>query len=216
MDYQLPDPLFFTTPSDYLARAAPSYEEFLKALIERPDYFPDYLEELAQANDLDYSEYEDVSAELLEVAAAVAPAMAEKIWDKEVLKQQTWPFETDNDRLDAAYAQLAPTIIGHHDEWCCNSCAWVDYETKAEKGMYPDAEGYVFYNEQSSEKAYDSHRGLLLYFNSIPSSEERSKAVARKVFDALKDQGLKVEWSEDSETYIEVPMIWQRRLTPRS
>jgi len=153
------------------------------------------------------------AAEGLDVAQVKAFAAA--TLEKKRATEAGWPAETDCDRLDRAFEQLQQQRV------CALQCAGdtLDdgYEAVSEVINADDVPedrymGYCFFHRQDVDHALDGE-GLLLAFGYLGSDEPQDiVAVGQLVADALRAQGLTVEWDGSAKRRIGVPgMRWQRR-----
>jgi hypothetical protein len=101
--------------------------------------------------------------------------------------------ETDNIRLTRALQSLSPEIQVFEDFSCCETCAFSDIDEAYESGCLPeDAAGFVFYNQQTTEHAYD-HGILFLSYGSFNNGAD-SVEVAMKLVAALEVEGFTPAW----------------------
>lgn len=130
-------------------------------------------------------------------------------------EQKSWPAITDNMRLDRAFADLEKHgIIARQNFWCCGTCggeAIVDEVARANKRGHK-FDGYTYFHEQDTNIAVFGH-GLSLGYGTPDFEPKESVAIGLLVVKALRQQGLRPEWSGDLEDHIHVPMKWQRKFT---
>ena len=170
------------------------------------------------------AEYADEAVlDQMDVIAAV-DAMIEE----HRLEASTWPAETDNDRLDRAFAQLdASGVIARQDFACCQSCGQAEIWDEVDE---PAAwRGYVFFHQQDTERAVEGD-GLYLGFGTSkhgiktsilgllrprarPASPSGAdEAIGREIVAALAASGLRARWDGSVATRILVePFHWRRR-----
>lgn len=128
-----------------------------------------------------------------------------------------WPQTTDCDKLDRAFARL------HEQGICALQCAGdtVDDGFEAVSEVLMDDSvpedryhGYCFYDSQDIDSVLDEG-ALLLAFGHVDRSEATEKdhlAVGRTVCEALRQEGLEVDWNGSTKRRIGVPKLhWQRR-----
>jgi hypothetical protein len=180
-----------------------------------------------QLKDLDPEELFDegvITAERLraELASALETELA--AFQRDTKK---WPKQTDNDRLDAAFADLEEhfAVVARQDYWCCQTCgcaaigdelAATRKGKKGEKGKKPPgALGYVFFHNQDTEAAVDGG-GLFLAYGSADIVDDRTRAVGEIVVSVLRRHELAPEWDGNIATRIMLPIDWRRRLPKRS
>lgn len=135
-----------------------------------------------------------------------------------------WPKQTDNDRLDAAFADLETNyaVLARQDYWCCQTCgcaAIADEIAKTKRGRgkrtAPGALGYVFFHNQDTSSAVDGG-GLMLAYGSADATDQRTRAVGRVIVGVLRDHGLEPAWTGDIGQRIFVPLDWKRRIPKKS
>ena len=131
--------------------------------------------------------------------------------------EATWPQTTDCDQLDRAFARLHEQGIcalhGAGDTQDDGFEAVVD--ALSEEGVPEDRyHGYCFYVSQDIDHALDDD-GLLLAYGHLGRSEateEEHVAVGKRVCEALRHEGLKVDWNGSTNRRIHLPSFrWQRR-----
>jgi hypothetical protein len=133
---------------------------------------------------------------------------------------RTWPKQTDNDRLDAAFQTLERDygVLARQDYWCCQTCgtaAIADELTATRKKKAGGAIGYTFFHNQDTESAVDGG-GLFLAYGGAALTDQSTRAVGRVIVDVLADHKLRPDWDHDVNTRIFVPMTWRRRLPRKS
>ena len=133
--------------------------------------------------------------------------------------QVDWPLVTDCDRLDIAFAQLAEQhIVTRHNFECDH-----DEEDGLELQPILDemdqviasgqrARGYAYYEPYDTAMAVDGG-GLCIDFGSGRHDETEADAVriGKEVADALRQQGLVVDWDGTWHRRITVWLDWKRR-----
>ena len=137
---------------------------------------------------------------------------------------RSWTDETDNDRLDRAFAALeAAGLIARQDFACCTTCATSEiWDEVSEPSAW---RGNVWFHQQDTERAVEGD-GLYLGYG---ARDERSRwrrlrgagasdasddtaAIGREVAQALRDAGLAVTWDGHVDRRILVaPFVWRRR-----
>jgi hypothetical protein len=119
--------------------------------------------------------------------------------------QRSWPERTDNDRLDDAFRALEEAgIVARQDFSCCQNCGSGEIDEVARS--YPRPAGYVFYHAQDTESAAEGG-GLYLGYGPARLGEQ----VAAKAVEALRAEGLDVDWSGSVDKRIHVRLEWARR-----
>ena len=140
---------------------------------------------------------------------------------KELAKKRTaehgWPQTTDVDKLERAFVRLheqgicALHFAGDTQEQAIESVVDVIMDDDTPEDHY---HGYCFYLSQDLDRALDNE-GLLLAHGHVDRSEaEDAKhiAVAQAICEALRHEGLEVEWNGSKKRRINLPfMKWQRR-----
>jgi hypothetical protein len=129
------------------------------------------------------------------------------------VEQESWPAETDCDRLDAAFAALERAgIVARQHFTCCGTCglAEIDREIEAAEAGGGRTRGYTFYHWQDTEAAVNGH-GICLYYGSCDAGEAADLSIGREIEAELKRQGLAPKWNGSLDRRIEVPLDWKRR-----
>lgn len=174
--------------------------------------------------------YEEVLDSALELAAdegieeVRVRAVVHETWDARLAEQAGWPSRTDSDRLDAAFAALeSQDIVARMSFSCCGSCA--PGEIAAEVGAPGTKRGYVYFHQQDAESI--SEGAVYLGYGSLAGHrkgvrydragfQRASLAVAAAAVDALRAEGLTVEWDGAlSKRILVTDLDWKRRLAPR-
>ncbi|MGH8061206.1 MAG: DUF6891 domain-containing protein [Pseudoxanthomonas sp.] len=150
----------------------------------------------------------------------LAEELAGSFFHQHLQAQRGWPLVTDCDRLDLAFAQLAEKgIVIGHDLKDDGAEQFMDEMDEAADGLHP-ARGYVFYQRRGTEAAIDGH-GLYLDYGAAGDDDdddedgnENERAALRighEVAEALRRQGLKVDWDGTLSRRIRVRLDWKRR-----
>ena len=141
----------------------------------------------------------------------------DKAWAAQVLAQRSWPARTDNDRLDAAMAELtANGVVGLSNFSCCNRCGHSEAQSLLEE-KFPQASGYAFFHIQDVEGAVECG-GLSMRFGPSPKfSDEQWEGqgllVGDYVVSVLNRHGLRTEWNHTNAQCINIPdLVWQKRI----
>lgn len=125
----------------------------------------------------------------------------------------TWPKDSINDRLDAAFAALAKRgILAMHHAGETMGDGWTQAAELADT-LTPPARGATFYHGQDLERAIEG-QGLHLAFGSMKDNETDDDriAIGREVVAMLEKHRVPVQWSGSAMSRIEVlPFAWHRR-----
>jgi len=132
-------------------------------------------------------------------------------------EEATWPFPTDCDRLDLAFHALEQEgIVGRQNFACCLNCGIAEIRDEIEAAKKQGQPvGYVFYHMQDTEHAAEDGN-LHLAYGSVEEGDKAAKAIGGRVVEALRREGLDVEWDGDSKNRILVRGLqWRRRRFPQ-
>ena len=127
-----------------------------------------------------------------------------------------WPAVTDWDRFDAAFAALEENgIVCRHNFSCCGTCAAGEIwdEMKAERDKGREIVGCAHYNMQDTDGAVEGY-GIYLSYGSVLEGERAAVSIGHEIAEAMRGQGLEVEWDGSWAKRIFVKMEWQRRVSP--
>jgi hypothetical protein len=127
--------------------------------------------------------------------------------------QQTWPEETDCDRLDNALNELTTAgIVCRQNFLCCSTCGeaaiGAEMDEEAKDGL--EVRGYAFYHCQDTDRGVAGH-GVYLKYGAVEEGEEPLLRIGHEIADTLRRHGLEVEWSGDGNDAILVRLDWKRR-----
>ncbi len=127
--------------------------------------------------------------------------------------QESWPAVTDCDRIDQAFANLESQSIMTKQNFSPepeNGTAEIVALAKAEQTKRA-LEGFVFYEVEDTTNAVETGE-LNLSFGALTDSAAATLAVANRVVDALRAEGLTVEWDGQPNDRICLPKIqWKKR-----
>lgn len=149
---------------------------------------------------------------------ALARELAGSVFHRHLKSQLGWPLVTDCDRLDIAFALLAEKGIVTRHHFDCDG----DEEGEDDEDIIDEmdrviaaghrARGYAFYHQQDTEAVVDGN-GLCISFGtgSRDESEQAALRIGNEVADALRQQGLAVDWDGTWSRRISVWMDWKRR-----
>ncbi|WP_162350482.1 DUF6891 domain-containing protein [Pseudoxanthomonas gei] len=148
---------------------------------------------------------------------ALAQEMAASSFYKHYKAQIGWPLVTDCERLDIAFDKLAgKDIVTRHNFECdLDDEEYIeDIVDEMDKVIASGkrARGYAFYHRLDVAVAVEGG-GLCISFGtgSRNESEEGAVRIGNEVADALRLQGLAVDWSGSWKTRITVWLDWKRR-----
>ena len=148
---------------------------------------------------------------------ALAAELAASSFYRHRKSQIDWPLVTDCDRLDIAFARLAENdIVSRHNFECdLDDEEYIeDIVDEMDKVIASGkrARGYAFYHRLDVAVAIEGG-GLCISFGtgSRSESEEGAARIGNEVTDALRLQGLAVDWSGHWKTRITVWLDWKRR-----
>jgi hypothetical protein len=148
-----------------------------------------------------------------EAVQAEAERMLSGLLAAHARDQATWPATTDNDRLEAAFAELEDGgIVCRENFSCCNNCGSAEIwaEVEAVNDIIPHVRGYVFYHMQGTEAAVQGG-GVYLSFGAVADTGDAPLAIAREVVETIGKHGLRVDWNGDIGRRILVELEWKRR-----
>ena len=142
-----------------------------------------------------------------------ARVVAERAIADHLADQGGWPGTTDNDRLDAAFAELdGAGILARQHFSCCGTCGAHEIHDEldqAEKAGHA-ARGFTFFHVQDTEHAV-AGEALYLSYGAADRDREASVAVGHEVMATLGRHGLAPAWNGKLAHRIALPLIWQRR-----
>lgn len=151
--------------------------------------------------------FEDDETEAM-LRAAVEPEFAKK---REA--EQSWPVETDCDRLDAAFAELSDAgIVALHNAGGTTTDGIVSVGEALDEIGRDGIRGYCFYHSQDVDRALTDGQ-LLIAFGDLHDDPRQAANVAQSVQRVLEQHGFQVEWNGDVGTRLNIPVFdWKRRL----
>jgi hypothetical protein len=142
-----------------------------------------------------------------------AHTITDQVLAAHLAEQATWPAPTDNDRLDAAFADLdRDGILARQHFACCETCGAreihdeLDQAEKAGRTM----RGFTFFHRQDTEHAVGGE-SLYLSFGSPDRDGTATVAIGHEVVDALTRHGLTPAWNGKQVHRILLPLVWRRR-----
>jgi hypothetical protein len=142
-----------------------------------------------------------------------ARVVGERAVTAHLAEQAGWPATTDNDRLDAAFAELDRAgILARQHFSCCGTCGAHEIHDEldqAEKAGQP-VRGFTFFHVQDTEHAV-AGEALYLSYGAADRDREASVAVGHEVVAVLARHGLTPAWNGKLAHRIALPLIWRRR-----
>lgn len=146
----------------------------------------------------------------------LGPLVAERtriLMERRREEEATWPAVTDCDRLDRAFAELESRgVVCRQDFSCCGNCGSGEIRTEMEevrkKGDF--VRGYSFYHMQDTESAVEGG-SLYLAYGAADEGESAALRIGHEICDAIRAQGLNVDWDGSWEKRILVTLDWKRR-----
>ena len=153
------------------------------------------------------------SSEPEELRAHGASELA-RAWNAQREEAKGWSERTDNDRLDAAFAELeAAGIVARQDFLCCQTCGCAEvpqlFDSMRASGQTP--RGYAFYHGQDTERGVEGAGVYLSFGDATFDDGVKSVAIGRTIVDTLERHGLKPQWNGTFGQRINVPLLWKRR-----
>lgn len=137
---------------------------------------------------------------------------------KRYLEEINWVSPTDCERIDRAFLELNQMgIVAKQNFSCCNNCGHKRIERAVRKAG-KKAWGYAFFHAQDTDAAVATGE-LNITFGAVDKQSEQAfecaLEVGKKVADALKRNGLNVDWDGSYMQRIGITGIkWQRRRFP--
>jgi len=201
LTYKLPED-YYGWAKDYLRTSANTVDDIINVLHEDEEF----AESIAEENGINEEDETALDAALEELA----PLMAKRLVDEFQEQQASWSAETDNVRLTRALKSLEPNIISFEGTFCCSSCGFYEIREDYAAFKYPQATGFVFYNEQTAQSASEGN-GLWFSYGSLDGlNTQEDLKVATLLANALKAEGFEVNWDGTTEKTIQIEMLWQR------
>jgi hypothetical protein len=142
-----------------------------------------------------------------------ARTVTDQVLSAHLADQASWPEPTDNDRLDAAFAELdGDGILTRQHFACCETCGAreihdeLDQSEKAGRPM----RGFTFFHRQDTQHAVDGE-GLYLSYGAVDRDSAAAVAIGHEVVAALGRHGLSPGWNGRHIHRIALPLAWRRR-----
>jgi hypothetical protein len=134
-------------------------------------------------------------------------------FEKKRSQEQSWPRETDCDRLDSVFEQLnVGGIVALQNAGHTMSDGETDIAealSRSDRSLY---RGYCFYHGQDLERVMDG-QALFIAFGNL--GDESCSDIARHICKVFQDAGFDAVWNGDPQTRIAIPSLhWQRRTRP--
>lgn len=144
-------------------------------------------------------------------------------------ERETWPEETDCDRLDRVELALQGRgIVLWQASPCCNSCTRSEFRDRIvmiedrDPGFLGKCRGYAYFIDQNMPEslAIDSNISVYLCYSWLSPDEaevaddvcqEYALGIGREVCQCLHDEGFEVDWGGDPSRTIRLSLNWQRR-----
>lgn len=147
------------------------------------------------------------------VRSALATRLVDRAKVEALRRADEFPATTDNDKLEAAFAELERRgIVARENFTCCSSCGGSEIAEQiheaGEAGL--SVRGYVFFHEQDTTAAIGGS-GVMLAFGAVEEADVATRAIGHEACDVLRAQGLAPIWAGDVKRRIVVPLTWQRR-----
>ncbi|GHA49892.1 hypothetical protein GCM10008927_13540 [Amylibacter ulvae] len=133
-----------------------------------------------------------------------------------IVEQESWPVETDFDRLTHAMNALEQNgIVARQNFSCCGTCGSLEIndEIKAynQENKTP-ARGYVFFHQQATEAVVDGADINFHYGSALDArSETADVAIGQELADAMRNAGFEVDWNGTIRQCVMVGLDWKRR-----
>lgn len=225
-EYTVQIPEYYNGLDYFFEQAIWSPEEAVKFVLSDEDFTVAVSEELAETAEKnpelrEYFEsqpvnhwYSAVNNAAPQVAEQLAVHAVELYWNEarehQLYERTLFDTKSDNERLDDVYAEIAPGIVGMHNQEDCSSCGHAQMRSDHKEGLTPEAKGYVFYHEQDIETLHTSIHFKYAAFTDKGGEEETNEhiAVANTFIAALKNHGFSPIWEGSADHTIEVPFNW--------
>lgn len=165
------------------------------------------------------------------------PAVVTAVWQECLAEQESWPDEGDSARLSRAFAALeADAFVARMNFTCCPTCGHSEIGDECSDGEH----SYVFFHSQDAERLsepdatlylafgyFDDHpdldRGLVeaarrsddldLEARAAAEHERVEAAVGARIVDALRREGMTVDWDGTCRSRPAVSIdAWRRKL----
>ena len=126
--------------------------------------------------------------------------------------EETWPNETDCDRLDRAFAAISSQgIVALQNAGYTTSDGHEEVGDVLAPHPRGTFKGYCFYHGQDLERVVNTGQ-LYVAFGDLQDTQEGKLAIGRLVRDAVRGEGLACDWNDDVDKRILITGIdWKRR-----
>lgn len=172
--------------------------------------YGDLVEQIHDRTDDDLGGIDEPTMQKLTDRARTAVDAREKL-------EGTWPAQTTNDRIDAAFRELNEAgIIALQGAGYTMGDGWDEANDIAAQMTAPPR-GAVFYHWQDLERGVKGEGVWLAYGAYVEGDghEQASLGIASEACEALRRHGVAVRWSGSIEERIFLePFEWQRRYRP--
>lgn len=166
----------------------------------------------AEREEREYHPEEGDEDDPLDEEAIVRAIRAEFARKREA--EQTWPAETDCDRLDRVFADFsAHGIVALQNAGYTQSDGIADVSQcyHAAGGERSSFRGYCFYHGQDLESAIHGG-GLYLAFGDVHGTDEVGVQIGALIQRLLTEAGFPVEWDGSIKMRLNIPVLdWKRR-----
>lgn len=145
-------------------------------------------------------------------ASAMRTAIAAE-FRRKAAAEQSWPAQTDCDRLDRAFIALdAQGVCAVQYAGYTMSEGYAEVAQALEDRGAGKYHGFCFFHGQDVARAIDGH-GLMIAFGAVDgTSADKTIAVGKSVNAALNTAGFTTSWDGAADTRINIPAIdWKRR-----
>lgn len=154
-----------------------------------------------------------VTYEELAPDGATLDTLTERAWSERLAQQQSWTGEADYPKVVRAFQALADqAILARMNFACCQTCG--HQQIGDDVADIDNWRGYAFFHEQDAERLGEEPCTLYLAYGTFDDSVVTDAAVATEVAQALRDQGLQVEWDGTTTARVGVVNLRWRKPLP--
>lgn len=126
-------------------------------------------------------------------------------------RARRWPADEPKDhlRVEAAFDELAADgFVPRMNFTCCNQCGFTEIGDEREGSEW----AFVFFHEQDTERLVDEPALLYLSFGAFDNTSEGDARAGAAVAEAMRRQGLEVDWDGNPEARIVLRDVrWRKR-----